>query len=105
MTTIDPNTFTATAEANSYGTEDGTVRLNLRQGQITAKAYRFKDGEIGVRGFIGRYRTSPKAWPASVIFKVDGTIRYARFGRDDRSGRFNKQDMISWNPEAYEAAR
>lgn len=106
MTTINPNSFKITGEQHNEYFEDGTVELNLRTGTVVADAYRSKrDGEIYVRGFVGRYRTSPRAWRATVCFKADGTMRYATFGRDDRSGRFNKQDAISYEPETYKAAR
>lgn len=106
MTTINPNSFAITGEQGSDYFDYGTVELNLRTGTVIADAFRSKkDGEIMVRGFVGRYRTSPRAWPASVVFGVDGTLRYANFGRDDRSGRFNKQNAISYEPEIYKAAR
>lgn len=105
MTTINPDSFTVTGEKDSEYFEDGTVELNMRDGTVLADAFRSKsDGEICVRGFVGRYRTSPRAWRATVCFKQDGTIRYVDFGRDDRSGRFNKRNAISYEPEAYKTA-
>ena len=105
MTTINTNSFTPTGAGNDYF-EQGTVEVNLRTGTVIASASRARsDGEILVKGFVGRYRTSPRAWRASVVFKTDGTLRYADFGRDDRSGRFKKEQAISYEPEVYKAAR
>lgn len=105
MITINPESFTLSGEQDSEYFEEGTVTLNLRTGDVVADAYRSKsDGEICVRGFIGRYRTSPRAWRATVCFKQDGTLRYADFGRNDSSGRFNKQNAISYEPETFKQA-
>lgn len=61
----------------------------------------WEDGVIALVGFVGRYRTSTKAWPASVIFSVGGDERpFVNFGRDDRAGRFNKERAIAYEPKA-----
>lgn len=88
------------AGKNDRGTEVGTVKVNLGiRGEVEAKCIRHSDGQISVAGFVGRYRTSPKPWAATVMEFNAGV--FVNFGRDDRSGRFNKQNAISWEPETY----
>lgn len=96
--TIDRDTFTATGR-NRLGREVGTVLVNTGREVITAAASRGETGEITVGGFVGRYQTSGKAWPAHVM--THGDKLFATFGRDDRSGRFNKQRGISYEPNTY----
>lgn len=104
MATINTETFVATGEAGRYGGVPGTVTMMLRTGVVTAEATFYpKDGDFYVKGFVGRYQTSAKPWRASVQFKADGTIGFVNFGRDDRSGRFNKRSGISYEPETYKA--
>jgi len=84
---------------NAYGNVVGTVTVDLGRGAlVTAKAYQSIFG-INVAGFIGRYVTSAKPWPAHVYGKGDSV--FVTFGRDDRSGRFNKANAISWQPDLY----
>ena len=84
---------------NAYGDVVGTVTVDLGRGSlVTAKAYQSMFG-INVAGFIGRYVTSAKPWLAHVYGKGDGV--FVTFGRDDRSGRFNKANAISWQPDLY----
>jgi hypothetical protein len=80
----------------------GTVQLDLGREVVTAKAFQTYNGEISVAGFIGRYRTSNTPWLASVKTRGADNMLSVDFGRDDRSGRFNKQNAISWEPEIYE---
>jgi len=114
--TIRPETFTITEvktteytvkkSVHSYTVEKGTVEMSLRGKTVIANAWRFAgrdDGRLSVDGFVGRYVTSPKPWRASVDFKADGTMGFVHFGRDDRSGRFNKQNAIAYQPETYAA--
>lgn len=102
MVTINTETFVATGEANRSGGVPGTVEMKLRTGVVIAEAtYYAKNGEYYVKGFVGRYQTSVKPWNASVQFKADGTMGFVNFGRDDRSGRFNKRNAISYEPETY----
>lgn len=93
-------TFTATG-TSVYGDTVGTVQIDLGRGNIvTAKARHGVLGGLSVAGFIGRYRTSPKPWIAHIDGAADKL--FVTFGRDDRSGRFQKQNMISWQPDLYE---
>lgn len=88
---------------NKYGDIVGTVQIDLGYGNIvTAKASPTSIGQAGsldVAGFVGRYVSSPKPWLAT----VSGFEKrlYVFFGRDDRSGRFNKADAISFDPTTY----
>jgi len=93
-------TFTSTG-ISVYGDIVGTVQIDLGYGRVvTAKACNSVRGGLLVAGFIGRYRTSQKPWIASV--KGTNDKLWVDFGRDDRSGRFHKQNMISWQPDLYE---
>jgi len=90
------DTYTASGK-NEYGYEIGTVQIDLGHGQVVlAKAQPQSDGHR-VDGFVGRYVTSAKPWRASVSGK--GSALHVYFGRDDRSGRFNKANAIRWEPE------
>ena len=82
--------------------QPGTVTVTMGNQSVTAKAERDERGSIWVRGFIGRYRTSPKPWRATVSLSTSDHL-YVNFGRDDRSGRFNKMNAISWEPDTYDA--
>jgi hypothetical protein len=88
---------------NKYGKTIGTVQIDLGFGQIvTAKASTTSIGQAGsldVAGFIGHYVTSPKPWLAQV--SGFGSKLWVHFGRDDRSGRFNKANAISFEPKTY----
>lgn len=84
--------------------EFGTVQVKLSGRTVTVEARRFDDATIYCRGFIGRYRTSSKAWRAQLWTNGRGET-CADFGRDDRSGRFQKLAGISYDPEAYKAAK
>lgn len=74
----------------------------------TITAYRYPESKYNpetlyLRGFVGRYVTSAKAWQASVRVDADDKV-WVHFGRDDRSGRFNKANMIRYEPTAEERA-
>ena len=48
------------------------------------------DGLLVTRGGLGgKYLTGSKVWRANIVQWADGT-EHANFGRDDRSGKFNK---------------
>lgn len=95
---VAPETFVA-AGRSKFGHEVGTVEVN-GQRQVAA---RHDDGDITVAGWVGRYRTSNKAWQATLVRRADGTS-YATFGRDERSGRFNKLNGISYEPDRFPSA-
>lgn len=84
---IQAATFKVTQESNGF--VEGTVQVVL--GRETKEVTAFKlGGRIFAKGFGGRYQTGSKVWPATVILDVTTGSEYANFGRDDRSGRFNK---------------
>jgi hypothetical protein len=100
MVKILTETFAANG-SNVYGEIVGAVKIDLGYGRIViAKARETGPGEFAVMGFIGRYRTSSKPWIVHVIGK--GEKLFVHFGRDDRSGMFQKERMISWEPDLYE---
>ncbi len=88
---------------SKYGDTVGTVQIDLGFGRIVTAQARIasvgQEGSLHVAGFIGRYVTSPKPWLAHVSGL--GSKLWVHFGRDDRSGRFNKANAISFEPETY----
>jgi len=113
-----PETFVqASIETRSYSdssiyfVEIGNVEIEIRGRRLVVEARRwvrdsFSPGrrDISLIGFVGRYRTSQNPWKASVMFRpVEGRLS-ANFGRDDRSGRFNKLNAIVYEPETYPSA-
>lgn len=102
---IKPETFVQDG-VNPHGDVVGTVEIEMGNQTVTARAYKWSTSlrgeQISVHGFIGRYRTVNTPWIANVTLDlVDGRL-FVNFGRDDRSGRFNKQNAISWEPATYE---
>ena len=91
---IHPETFVPRGR-NAYDDEVGTILVG--KDHTTVPAVRHEDGSLSVSGFVGRYRTSNKPWSARVVLYRDGRL-YARFGRDDRAGRFAKDSGISFEP-------
>jgi len=94
------DTFTVSG-VNKYGDTVGTVQIDLGYGKIvTANAMPDSINRgLQVSGFIGRYVTSMKPWQATVI--GTGSKLWVDFGRDDRSGRFNKAKAIRFDPDTY----
>lgn len=72
---------------------NGKVEVSFGREVHTLWAIRHDGNHVSILGFVGRYRTSTKAWRASVSL-YNGSL-HAYFGRDDRSGRFNKMQGIS----------
>jgi len=72
--------------------ERGTVEVTLGGETRRVKAGRC-NGRVVAYGFGGRYRAGGKVWPASVHQTEKGG-EYVDFGRDDRSGRFQKSNAI-----------
>ena len=73
--------------------EDGTVEVTLGRETRRLPAYRI-GSRLTATGLGGRYATAAKVWPASITQHAAEESRpafeTARFGRDDRSLRFNK---------------
>lgn len=83
---------------------NGKVNVDLGNGKVvTAWAIKHCHGNVSVLGFLGRYIKGNKDWRASVCMRTWNGKRSltASFGRDDRSGRFNKMNCIFWNPERF----
>lgn len=98
---------THTYERKDYRsvTPVGTVEVDLGNEVVTPRARMSTIGDktqVSVAGFVGRYQTSNKAWPAHVYQDAGAEGPQAYFGRDDRSGRFNKLRGITYEPETYE---
>lgn len=95
MTIINAATFEVT-EIAPEGYEIGTVEVTL--GATTRRVPGWRRGStVGAKGMGGRYRSSTKVWPATVVQTVEanGEIdEWANYGRDDRSDRFNKANRI-----------
>lgn len=79
---------------------NGTVGIEFKGRTVTAYCKRHADGGISVLGFVGRYRTGAKLWRASVVMRKDGDT-WVTFGRDERSGRCQKQNMVWYSPDEY----
>lgn len=94
-------TYTWKSGETTYVDVVGTIEMDLGGRTVTAKARVYEDGDIAVAGFVGRYLTSTKPWIASVRFDKEGKMARVWFGRDDRSGRFNKANAISYEPETW----
>lgn len=93
---IITETFTSQG-LNAKGEPVGTVQVDLGRGRtITAPAISVGSTMV-IGGFVGRYRTSPQPWRAFVCYRA-GSL-FVHFGRDDRSGRFRKEDGISYEPD------
>lgn len=94
MTIINAATFEI-AEIDAHGIERGTVEVTIGATTRRVRASRFENC-LTAEDMFGRYKTSAKAWPATIYQRVsNGKIsESAIFGRDDRSGRFNKMNYI-----------
>lgn len=95
-------TFKATG-VNAYGSEVGTIEVSVGEAYETVPCVH-AHGEFNVAGFVGRYATSAKPWQAMVSIREDAKDNshlYVSFGRDDRSGRFNKRNAISFEPATF----
>lgn len=84
---------------NERGDEIGELTVIIRGQPTQVRCYRTDYG-MYLAGFVGRYVTSTKPWNAHVRLQSDGHIS-VNFGRDDRSGRFNKSNMISYEPRLW----
>ena len=102
MAFIDPTTFLVeTSEQNEHlGTiERGTVEVTIRRETRRVEATRYsKSGDITARGMTGRYQTGGKAWPATISLRHTerGSYESVWFGRDDRCGKFRKENGVSF---------
>jgi hypothetical protein len=95
---IYADTFKATG-VNKYGRKVGTVMTNCHAEPLVAVLHEDFDNMIAVAGFVGRYVTSNKPWPAHVKLRNGRVDSY--FGRDDRSGRYTKGRGISFEPATH----
>jgi hypothetical protein len=77
----------------------GTVEVTFQGKTFTANANQTDDGQIFVKGFVGKYRTGKTIWNATVRSQiVNGEQELlVYFGRDDRMS-FNK-NQIFYKPE------
>lgn len=100
-------------DGSPWDSEIGTVDITFGGERFAVEARRWISGSeaafvpskrgIQLQGFVGRYRTGKKVWRATVYSFEDGRVG-AIFGRDDRSGRCQKLDGISYSPEAWKTA-
>ena len=102
---IDPDSFVAHGK-NSLGYVVGIVNVSIAGELQSVNAYisEYSNSKtINLFGFVGQYMTSNKDWPAYVQYKIGDEIDnfYVYFGRDDNSGRFNKQDAIRYDYASY----
>lgn len=78
---------------------NGRVDVEFQGKTVNVWAKRYEDGEVAAFGFTGRYNTGSTAWRVSFSERKDGR-QSIWFGRDDRSGKFNKSG-ISYAPEIF----
>lgn len=75
----------------------GTVEVRVGHNSRRLPAFICPDGAIIVKaGLFGTYLTSTKKWNAIVVSNP-GEQEYCNYGRDDRSGRFNKKCRINFS--------
>jgi hypothetical protein len=86
---IQAETFQAVEINAAGGCAKGTVVVCFDKDTKAVPALKIRDIIIA-RGFGGRYQTSAKVWPATITLDLKTGHEFANFGRDDRSGRFNK---------------
>jgi len=87
------NLSTFAADRTDGEREIGTVEVTLGGKTQRCPANRYADGTVVASGLVGRYQQGAKAWPATIM--NDGKRpEYVSFGRDDRSGRFRKENCI-----------
>lgn len=87
--------------AGRYELATVVVEIRGRHEVVNCKVY---GNDIYLKGFVGRYRTSANPWLATVHLNKNNPEKvWVHFGRDDRSGRFNKSNMISYEPVTYAA--
>ena len=86
---------------NPYAPINGRVDVLANGKIISCIADRNELGSIYVQGWVGRYETGTKAWCASLWLDADNERINVMFGRDDRSGRFNKLNAIYYAPEHF----
>ena len=105
---INPASFQLdrTEDTGHFIIEHGTVEVTIGRetrrlpARVTTYPETFRaEAEISVagNGLFGRYRTGDKAWPARIgqTHWRDGKVSESGFfGRDDRSGRFQKINGI-----------
>jgi hypothetical protein len=96
MSIINVATFIPETEEN--GRVRGTVEVTLKGETRRVAATKWSTlNMIVVHGvFSGRYVSGGKAWPASVTAYYTKGMESVSFGRDDRSGKFNKANALFW---------
>lgn len=83
-----------------YTVEIGTVEVTLqgRTQRCPVSRDQGDNSSLFVRGMTGRYVTGTTAWPATIrVWKSAHTgemVETINFGRDERSGRFNKANCL-----------
>ena len=93
MACINRSSFTL-IDTDASDNQKGTVEVTIgnKTKRVEAIIWAF-NGSLVAYGLLGRYEQGSKAWDATLTLYADGG-ESARFGRDDRSGRFNKQNCI-----------
>jgi hypothetical protein len=90
MTILNASTFEATSTDSTR--EIGTVEATLGRETKRVNAERWDDGRIVSWDFTGRYRTSTKQWPATVMLRNDGSVSVL-FGKDHHSRHCQKTGL------------
>jgi hypothetical protein len=100
LVNLDSLTFTGEIVETRAGVAKlATVEVTLRGKTQRCPARTYEDSaNVYVSGLSGRYEQGAKVWPASITCFPAENGRPARqtawFGRDDRSGRFHKENGL-----------
>lgn len=82
---------------NPFGLEVGTVEVQYGGYSHRVQACVLRGGELQLRGFVGRYRTGKKLWPARVVTRGQGLdISFGR--RVVRGNTYERETVISYEP-------
>jgi hypothetical protein len=94
---IDPTLHSSQHVDAGYRKGTATAILKGRTLECQIQVWEDKQNTVIIKGMVGRYRTSNKAWPAYVEYDlVEDQLAYVHFGRDDLSPIFQKSRMISF---------
>lgn len=94
---IDPKLHSCQFVDQGYRKGTATAKFKGRTLECQIEVWEDKENTIIIKGMVGHYRTSNKAWPAYVEYDlIKDEIAWVHFGRDDRSPVFQKSRMISF---------
>lgn len=84
---------------NKHNDPVGTIQGTFSNKPIECRAYKATNGGLNVAGFVGKYRTGSKLWPAHIFVSKDNSVA-CYFGFDSRSGKHQTSGTF-FAPEQY----